>query len=126
MSLEDLAKIEEIRYLHDVALRHALDNDGSAKSSEGSLSITLGNYWERQEDEQPEAGITLYSYALGPHRSHYFASIDRALETVRVWYSEEMSYSNNPEQEEDFFVGIADDIEIIVVDGSNTSKNDTK
>jgi len=96
LSPTDLAKIEEIRYLHDTALRRALKRDGHSKSNEGSLTIQLGNYWSRLDDDgettiKPEVGVELYSYVLGPHRSHWFASIDRALETVRLWHAQEMS-----------------------------------
>jgi hypothetical protein len=91
LTVEELAKIDEIRYLHDTALARALKRDGHSKSSEGNITIDIGNYWERSDGDKPEVGVNLYSYVLGPSRSHWFASIDRALETVRVWYAREMS-----------------------------------
>ena len=96
LSVEDLAKIAEIQYLHDIALARAMKRDGHSKSGEGAMEISLGNSWQRMgaEDEDGDAveiGVSLYAYVLGPNRNHWFASIDRALETVRVWYAQEFS-----------------------------------
>lgn len=85
------AQVAEMIFLHDTALRHALERDGHSKSSEGALEISFGNSWERWDGDNVEPGVTLYSYVLGPNRNHYFATIERALETVQVWYAMEMS-----------------------------------
>jgi len=43
-------------------------------------------------------GVEIYSYVLGPNRSHDFDSVDDALDTVRKWHADEMAYEfDSPE-----------------------------
>ena len=86
----------EILRLHDVALKHYIQNDdgGGHKSSEGAIEVCFGNFWDRTGWEEPGApgivGVSIYSYALGPNRNHYFETIAEGLEAVRGWYATEM------------------------------------
>ena len=96
ITAEDLAKVEEIRWLHDTAIKRALARDGHSKSGEGLISLSFGTYWGRLDDDgnptvKQDVEVSIYAYVIGTNRSHNFATIDRALETVRVWYANEMS-----------------------------------
>lgn len=88
---EEMADLEEIDRLLDEANNHAYDNDGIGKSSEGNISVDLGNHWDRDPEEpRKPVQVTIYAYMLGPHRSHYFDSTAQALEVVRTWHRNEM------------------------------------
>lgn len=129
LSVEDIAKLEEIRYLHDTALARSLKRDGHSKSSEGSLTIELGTYWARADGDNPKPGVSLYSYVLGPSRMHHFGTIDRALETVRGWYATEMSQPEEYDEEdlEEFDSALFDALQgSITVINLNTPEENTK
>jgi len=90
---QEIADLKEIDVLLDEANRHALEGDSHCKSSEGYISVSFGNHWERHEDEpRKPATVEVYSYRLGPHRSHYFDSTAQALEVVRQWHRREMAF----------------------------------
>lgn len=66
------------------------------KSAEGTITVDLGNYWERNEAEEKETAswvkqVTVYSYLFAPHRSHYFKTTTEALDAVREWHREAMA-----------------------------------
>lgn len=92
MKSSDFDKLVKIRKLLKEAYDHYFKySDGHCKSSEGSISIEFGDYWSDKECEGKITGISIYSYVLGNSRSHYFDNLDKALETVVQWHSEEMN-----------------------------------
>ena len=98
LTTEDITKLAEIQNLLDEGLEHYLQYESHCKSSEGYVSVSLSNSWDRRDGKNP-VGVEVYSYALGPNRGHYFDSIDEALEEVRKWHKAEMEYDYNaPEQ----------------------------
>ena len=89
--LEQLAEIH--RLLGEAYDNYFAKGDGHCKSSEGQVNVSFGNYWERQEgDPLAIRGVEIYSYVLGPHRMHYFDTLDEALRTVREWHKAEMEH----------------------------------
>ena len=85
-------KLLEIRRLLKEAYDHYFKHgDGHCKSAEGKISVHFGNYWEDGDDLIIRC-VEIYSYVLGPTRSHYFDSLDEALETVKQWHKNEMIY----------------------------------
>ena len=95
LTSSELAKLNEIQRLIDEAYDDYIDRDPDLyhKSSEGHISVSFGNYFDRSDEEFPRVTpeVDIYSYVLGPHRSHYFDSIDQALETVRVWHHNQLN-----------------------------------
>lgn len=91
----ELAKLNELQRLIDEAYDDYINRDPDLyhKSSEGHISVSFGNYFERSDEESPRVTpeVEIYSYVLGPHRSHYFDSIDQALETARVWHHNQLN-----------------------------------
>lgn len=93
----DIDKLTEIQNLLDEGLAHYLTYEGHCKSSEGHVSVNLGTSWDRRRGENPIT-VDVYSYVLGPERSHSFDSVDEALKEVRGWHAREMEYDpNTPE-----------------------------
>ena len=96
LSEQEQADLAEILRLHDVALRDYLErhNDGH-KSSEGCVELLFRNFWDRDGWENPGAtggvGVSIYSYALGPNRTHYFDTIAEGLAAVRSWHDAQLS-----------------------------------
>ncbi len=89
-------KLIKIRKLLKEAYDHYFKySDGHCKSSEGHISIDFGDYWSDKNCELKITGVSIYSYVLGPSRSHYFDSLDEALDTVVQWHSDEMSTDYN-------------------------------
>jgi len=88
-----LEKLREIVRLMDEAYDHYFaTSDGHCKTSEGYVGLGFNNYFERKAGEPLRvAQVEIYSYVLGPSRSHYFGSVDEALATVREWHRNEMS-----------------------------------
>lgn len=89
-----MSDLREIDVLLSEANTHAMTlGDGGWKSSEGHVSVSFGNHWERDPEEprQP-VKVEVYSYLLGPHRSHYFDSTAQALEVVKQWHRVEMAF----------------------------------
>lgn len=84
-------KLEEIQRLLAEAYEHYFANsDGHCKSSEGAIEIGLPPFYWREKPAQPS--LSIYSYVLGPSRTHYFATIDEALAAVRGWHEREMAH----------------------------------
>lgn len=92
---EELAGLEEIDRLLDEAYRHYFARpDALGKSAEGHIEVILGNYWDRDADEERTSPrVAIYSYALGPSRTHYFNSVQEALDEVQAWRAREMEKS---------------------------------
>lgn len=106
---QDIKNLEEIQRLLDEGLQHYLTYESHCKSSEGhvSVNISFGNSWERFEGPvKPKIEISVYSYALGPHRSNYFDDTEMALWAVQGWHTAEMRF-NPDEAGEDGIVGKA-------------------
>ncbi len=97
MKQSDWNKLKQIRQLLKEAYDHYFEfsEDGHCKSSEGHISIDFGNYWEDKNCELKITGVNIYSYVLGPSRSHYFKDLDTALDTVVQWHSEQMKTDYN-------------------------------
>lgn len=97
---EEVEMLKEIQRLLDEGLAHYLTYESHCKSSEGwvAVEISFGNSWERFDGPvQPKVSCTVYSYALGPQRTHYFEWIEDALTEVRKWHKAEMEF--DPEEE---------------------------
>lgn len=100
ISDEDIKNLTEIQRLLDEGLQHYLTYEGHCKSSEGyvSIEIIFGTSWERFEAAEkgkplkPRYNVNVYSYALGPHRSHDFDYPEDALEAVKEWHAAEMAF----------------------------------
>lgn len=101
---QEKQNLKEITRLLDEGLKHYLTYEGHCKSGEGYVGVTfsLGNSWERfEEPVKPHiSNVSVYSYALGPHRNHDFETIEEALEAVREWHEAEMSFDPEAEGEE--------------------------
>ena len=92
---QDIKNLEEIQRLLDEGLQHYLTYEGHCKSSEGhvGVNISFGNSWERFKGPvKPRIEVSVYSYALGPHRSHYFDDTEMALWAVQGWHEMEMRF----------------------------------
>lgn len=89
------AKLNYIRKLLAEAYEHYFSYEGHCKSSEGAISINYPPFFWREDGAAEEPSISIYSYCLGPHRDHYFRTIDEAVEEVRKWHRDEMSYDPN-------------------------------
>lgn len=91
MKSSDFNKLIKIRKLLKEAYDHYFKySDGHCKSSEGSIDVEFGDYWSDTKCVCKITGVNVYSYVLGNSRSHYFDSLDKALETVIQWHDEEM------------------------------------
>lgn len=100
LSGRDYADLSELQRLLDEAYDHYFEHsDGHCKSSEGYIGLHFNNYFERKHDGEPfhPKGVEVYSYVLGPHRTHYFDSVQGALEAVRGWHEDEMEHDYSEE-----------------------------
>lgn len=93
MNNTDFNKLLLIRKLLKEAYDHYFENDpdGSHKSQEGHISVEFGNYWEDNKCEMKITSVNIYSYVFGNSRSHYYDTVDEALEVVKGWHKEEMT-----------------------------------
>jgi hypothetical protein len=85
-------KLLKIRQLLKEAYDHYFTNcqDCGCKSGEGHISLEFGDYWSDENCECKIKGVTIGSYVFGPHRMHYYDSLDEALKEVMKWHQEEM------------------------------------
>ena len=94
MNTKDFEKLLQIRKLlkeaYDYYFQHS---DGHCKIAEGHISLDFGDYWKDKDCECKVTGVEIYSYVLGPSRSHYFNNLDEALEEVKEWHRNEMTAS---------------------------------
>jgi hypothetical protein len=99
--MKNREKLIKIRKLLKEAYDHYFTNcqDCGCKSGEGHISLEFGNYWEDPNCELKITAVCISSYVFGPHRTHYFDTLDEALETVVQWHDEEMKtvYSQDDE-----------------------------
>ena len=93
MNQTDFNKLLEIRKLLKEAYDHVFHNDPDCghKSQEGHISVEFGNYWEDKECQMKITSVNIYSYVFGNSRSHYYDTVDEALEVVKRWHKEEMA-----------------------------------
>lgn len=97
-----LREVEEIRRLLAEAYTHWWENcdDHHSKTSEGAVTIDLPPWFWNDGHENERPGVSVYSYVLGPSRSHYFDDSTEALSEVRRWHEREM---NRDYSEENFW-----------------------
>jgi hypothetical protein len=103
--MAELVKVEEtvreMARLLDEAYRHYFANsDGHCKSVEGAISLHFGNHFDREhydKDALEVSGVEVYSYVLGPSRTHWFKGLNEALHAVRQWHKEEMEFDYESE-----------------------------
>lgn len=89
----EMAKVVTLREKLNDAYRKYFAKGGSLnKSSEGLITLNLGTIYELMGESTKDlrndpvvTGVTVYSYELGPSRSHVFASLDDAIATVDYW-----------------------------------------
>lgn len=88
-------QLKRIHVLLDEAYRHYFEgSDGHCKSHEGNVEVSFGNYWDRSDCEDGDSwinSVSVWSYALGPHRRHDFDTMAEALAAVKEWHETEMS-----------------------------------
>lgn len=90
---QDQANLTELVRLMDEAYGHYFSYEGHCKSSEGYVGLHFNNVHDRRAGEPfGLASVEVYSYALGPHRTHDFRTTAEALEAVREWHRAEMAY----------------------------------
>lgn len=91
LGYNNMAKVRRIIELHDEAFRHYQDNGGDGwKSSEGVVTLRSGSVFDRMDGDD-DWRVEVYSYLFGPHRNHYFDSVDAALAAVTEWHQTEMA-----------------------------------
>jgi hypothetical protein len=92
LSEQEQADLAEMVRLMDEAYTHYFAvSDGHCKSSEGYFALTFDNFFDRRAGKPRSVGVEVYSYVLGPHRTHHFDSPAAALAEVREWHMEMLS-----------------------------------
>ena len=98
MTEHQMEMLRKIQHLLDEAYAHYFANsDGHCKTSEGEISVSFGNYWDRltygvSNQDLEVNGVDIYSYALpSPSRNHHFDTLEQALQEVQKWHDEEMT-----------------------------------
>lgn len=100
---QEAADLAEIQRLMDEAYTHYFKlSDGYCKSSEGYIGLHFNNYFERRDGEPLRIKyVEIYSYVLGPNRTHTFKSTADALATVREWHAREMAETHEEDCDDD-------------------------
>jgi hypothetical protein len=86
-------RISRICKLLDEAYDHYFEcGDGYCKTSEGYVSVSVGNHWDRKKpaDDQ-DVRVNIHSSVFGSGVSHEFDSVGEALAAVESWHAEEMA-----------------------------------
>jgi len=87
---EHVRKFNQILDLLEEAYKAYFSVESHCKSSDGYAALAFPPYfWREEEGTQP--GVDIYSYVLGPDRTHYFDTLDEALTEVKAWHEEMMS-----------------------------------
>jgi hypothetical protein len=89
----------DIDDLHEIStlLDEAYDNyftkslDGSAKGSDGSLTVSFGTYFDRKGVGIKVTNVRIYSYIFCRERSIDFSTTEEALAEVKKWHAKEMA-----------------------------------
>lgn len=89
---------EILRLLTEAYMHYFEHSDGYCKSSEGAISLHWPSYFWNEARSEPS--VEIYSYVLGPSRTHYFKDVDEALATVRQWHHNEMHFDHEAAEAE--------------------------
>ena len=89
----------DIDDLHEIStlLDEAYDNyftkslDGSAKGSDGSLTVSFGTYFDRKGVGIKVTNVRIFSYIFCRERSIDFSTTEEALAEVKKWHAKEMA-----------------------------------
>lgn len=95
ITVQQMTDLAEIQRLMDEAYAHYFDSGEShCKSDEGYVGLHFNNVHDRRAGEPFEiVDVEIYSYVLGPHRTHNFRSTSDALDAVREWHRREMEHN---------------------------------
>jgi hypothetical protein len=100
LTAEEQRDLAQLIALLDQAYDHYFANsDGHCKSSEGYVHVDFGLYFDRADGVRRRA-VKVYSYCLGPSRTHHFESIKDALAAVEQWHAEEMATDHQAIEDE--------------------------
>lgn len=93
---QQIRDLDNINDLLREAYEHYFEySDGYCKSSEGYVSVSFGNFWDRSTVESADDGlpveVTICSYVFGPSRNNEYLSTAEALEAVTEWHAAEMA-----------------------------------
>jgi hypothetical protein len=89
-------KVEEIQKLLFEAYSHYFCFESHIKAGEGVISLHFPSYLELREGVT-EPSVEIITYCLSKDKENHFESIDKALEAVRQWHREELSYRRDLE-----------------------------
>lgn len=88
--VEDLNEIR--RLLHEAYEHYFEGSDGYHKSSEGFVTVGLGDYFQRAgRPRDLNVQVEIFSSVYGPNRHNYYDSTAAALEAVTKWHADEMA-----------------------------------
>lgn len=91
MDFEQGLRVSELRSRLIRSTYDALKEDGLHKSSEAAIDITFCIPGMFSDDQSPRWCVMVYSYVLGPNRSHHFMgkslneAIAKAEDAVKTW-----------------------------------------
>jgi hypothetical protein len=90
---EDIDNLQEISKLLDEAYENYFSKspDGSAKGSDGSLTVSFGTYFDRKHTGIKVTNIRIYSYIFCKERSIDFSTTEEALIEIKKWHAKEMA-----------------------------------
>lgn len=94
----EVQMLAEIHRLLAEAYEHYFEfSDGHCKSGEGAVSLHWPSFYWR-EDRPEEPSVEIYSYVLGPGRTHHFKNLRDALDTVREWHASELAHDYSEDE----------------------------
>ena len=90
---DDTENLLEITALLDEAYENYFTKspDGSAKGSDGSLTVSFGTYFDRKHTGIKVTNVRIYSYIFCRERSVDFSTTEEALTEVKKWHAKEMA-----------------------------------
>ena len=99
-TVHEIAQIRLI--LADLYSREEACPDAIWKMSEGRVTVTIPEYFWWREPFDKESGepakrpeVSVYSYAFGPNRTHYFDDATEALAAVKEWAADNPPWHPN-------------------------------
>jgi len=89
----DIDNLQEISRLLDEAYDNYFTKslDGSAKGSDGSISVNFGTYFDRKGVGIKITNVSIYSYIFCNERIIDFSTTEEALAEVTKWHKKEMA-----------------------------------